>query len=170
MKRDYFFYFLIFSVGILFISRLFYLQILDNSYQKLSNSNAIKIKYEYPERGYIYDRNGKLLVANQPSYDIMVVPREVKVLDTLEFCNLLKINKQNFIKRLAKASHYSTRIPSVFLKQVSKNDFAYLQEKMFKYKGFYIQKRMLRSYPINSAANVLGYIGEISEQELKKNT
>jgi len=170
MKRDYFFYFLIISVGILFISRLFYLQILDNSYQKLSNSNAIKIKYEYPERGYIYDRNGKLLVANQPSYDIMVVPREVKVLDTLEFCNLLKINKQNFIKRLAKASHYSTRIPSVFLKQVSKNDFAYLQEKMFKYKGFYIQKRMIRSYPINSAANVLGYIGEISEQELKKNT
>jgi len=155
-------------VGIVFIARLFYLQILDDSYEKLSNNNAIKIRYEYPERGYIYDRNNTLLVANQSSYDIMVIPREVKKLDTLEFCRILNITKESFTKRLNKASHYSTRIPSVFLKQLSKEDFGALQEVMYKFKGFYMQKRILRNYPINSAANVLGYISEINEEQLKK--
>ncbi len=125
--------------------------------------------YDYPERGYIYDRNGVLLVANQLSYDIMVIPREVKPLDTLEFCSLLNINKQGFIKSLNKAKRYSTRIPSTFLAQLSKNDYAYLQEKMYKFKGFYIQKRLLRKYPLNSAPNVLGYISEVNEDLIKKN-
>ena len=154
-------------VGIIFIARLFYLQILDDSYERLSENNAIKIKYEYPERGYIYDRNSVLLVANQSSYDIMVVPREVKIKDTLEFCNLLNISKESYIKRINKAKRYSTRIPSVFLKQLSKEDFGALQEIMYKFSGFYIQKRILRDYPINSAANVLGYISEINENQLK---
>jgi len=155
-------------VGLIFIGRLFYLQILDDSYEKLSNNNAIKIKYDYPERGYVFDRNNTLLVANQSSYDIMVIPNEVKKLDTLAFCKILNIPKESFDKRLGKAIHYSRRIPSVFLKQLSKEDFGALQEVMHKFRGFYMQKRILRNYPINSAANVLGYISEINVEQLKK--
>src|SRR6478735_1383433 len=99
---------------VIIAARLFYLQILDDSYIKKSDNNAIKIKYDYPERGYIYDRTGKLLVANQPSYDIMVIPKDVKDLDTTEFCNLLKITYDDFLKKIAKAKIYSPRLPSVF--------------------------------------------------------
>ena len=162
--------FIIIIVGLIFIGRLFYLQILSNSYQlhPLKNS-AVKVTYDYPERGYIYDRNGVLLVANQLSYDIMIIPREVKPLDTLDFCSLLKISKEEFLTKFERAKNYSTRIPSTFLPQVSKADFAYLQEKMYKFKGFYIQKRSLREYPINSAPNVLGYISEVNEAIINKN-
>jgi len=155
-------------VGLIFIGRLFYLQIINDSYEKLSENNAIKIHYDYPARGYIYDRNNVLLVANQVSYDIMVIPRQVKLKDTTEFCNILRITKESFKKRIKKAKHYSVRIPSVFLKQLSKKDFGALQEIMYKFKGFYIQKRILRKYPIKSAANILGYISEINESQLKK--
>src|SRR6476469_8993444 len=88
--------------AVLLLMRLFYLQVIDESLKLKSDNNAIKIKYDYPERGYIYDRNGKLLVANQPSYDIMVTPREIKNIDTTEFCELLNITKEDFIKRIAK--------------------------------------------------------------------
>lgn len=170
MKRTGLLSFIIIFIGIVYITRLFYLQVVDNSYNKPTlNNSAIKIKYDFPERGYIYDRNGVLLVANQLSYDIMVIPREVKPLDTLEFCALLKINKEDFLKKLNRASRYSTRVPSTFLAQLSKNDYAYLQEKMHKFKGFYIQKRSLREYPINSAPNVLGYISEVNESMIEKN-
>jgi len=155
-------------VGLIFIGRLFYIQIIDDSYEQLSENNAIKIKYDYPSRGYIFDRHNKLLVANQMSFDIMVIPNEVKLKDTLGFCKLLNITKESFIKRLKKAKHYSPRIPSVFLKQLSKKDFGAFQEMMYKFPGFYIQKRILRNYPIKSAANALGYISEINEAQLKK--
>ncbi len=170
MKRTGLLAILIISIGIIFIGRLFYLQVLDNSYKiPALNNSAVKVTYDYPERGYIYDRNGKLLVANQLSYDIMVIPREVKQLDTLELCSLLKITKIDFIKKLQRARRYSTRIPSTFVAQLSKSDYAYLQEKMHKYSGFYIQKRSLREYPVKSAPNVLGYISEVNEDFLKKN-
>jgi penicillin-binding protein 2 len=160
---------LIIFISVVFIGRLFYLQVIDNSYQihPLKNS-TVKVTYDYPERGYIYDRNGLLLVANQLSYDIMVIPREVKLLDTIEFCSLLKITKEDFLLKFQRAEKYSTRIPSTFLAQVSKHDYAYLQEKMHKFKGFFIQKRSLREYPINSAPNVLGYISEVNERIIKK--
>ncbi|WP_372793120.1 penicillin-binding protein 2 [Lutibacter sp.] len=170
MKRTGLLFFLIISIGIIFIIRLFYLQVVSNTYNKPTvNNSAVKIMYDYPERGYIFDRNGILLVSNQLSYDIMVIPREVKPMDTTEFCSLLSINRDDFIKKINKAKHYSTRIPSIFLAQLSKNDYAYLQEKMHKFKGFYIQKRLLRDYPINSAPNVLGYISEVNEGLIKKN-
>lgn len=160
---------LIIFISIVFIGRLFYLQVMDNSYQlhPLKNS-AIKVTFDYPERGYIYDRNGMLLVANQLSYDIMVIPREVKPLDTIEFCSLLNITKDDFLLKYNRAVRHSTRIPSTFLAQVSKDDYAYLQEKMHKFKGFYIQKRSLREYTINSAPNVLGYISEVNEAIINK--
>src|SRR5690606_13321359 len=84
-------------VGLVFIARLFYLQVYNEDSYSLLDDNAIRKVYDYPKRGYVYDRNGKLLVANQPSYDVMFIPREVKEMDTLEFCNLLKITKEDFI-------------------------------------------------------------------------
>ena len=169
MKRSFLLYFLITIVGVIFIGRLFQLQIIRGSnYDPLHNS-AVKIEYDYPERGFVYDRNGKLIVANQLSYDVMVQPNKVKALDTLEFCNLLKINKENFIKRLKKAENYASYLPSVFLKQLAKEDYAFLQEKLHKFSGFFIQKRIIRDYPIKAAANVVGYIGEVNEALAKKN-
>ena len=170
MPRKSLLYFLILSVGAVFIGRLFYLQVLDTKYQQNPlNNSAVTIKYAYPDRGFIYDRNGELLVANQVSYDIMIIPKDVEPLDTMEFCNLLKITKEDFIKRYNRTYNYSPRIPSIFLGQVSKEDFAYLQEKMYHYKGFYIQKRYLRKYPHNTSANVLGYISEVNERMLRQN-
>ena len=171
MKRIGLLTIVIILVGVIFIGRLFYLQLLSNSYQLHPlNNSAVKVTYDYPERGYIYDRNGLLLVANQLSYDIMIIPREVKPLDTLEFCTLLKITKEDFLKKFKRAKRYSTRIPSTFVAQLSKSDYAYLQEKMHKFKGFYIQKRSLREYPIKSAPNVLGYISEVNEAIINKNS
>jgi penicillin-binding protein 2 len=171
MKRTGLLSFLIIFVGILYIARLFYLQILSNSFNTGTlNNSAVKAMYDYPERGYIFDRNGVLLVVNQLSYDVMVVPGEVKPMDTIAFCNLLKITKEEFIEKIAKAANYSPRIPSTFLAQVSKDDFASLQEVLYKFKGFYIQKRSLRQYPNNSAANVLGYISEVNEAMISTNS
>ncbi len=149
--------------------RLFYLQVIDDSLKLKSENNAIKIKYDYPERGYIYDRKGKLLVANQPSYDIMVIPKEVKNIDTLEFCQLLDVTKEFYIERMSKAKVYSPRLPSVFLPQLNKLEYAAFQEKIRKFQGFYIQKRSLRDYQVNFGANVFGSITQVSEREIAKN-
>jgi len=171
MKRTGLLSFLIIFIGVVYIARLFYLQVLNNSFNTPTlNNSAVKVMYDYPERGYIFDRNGVLLVANQLSYDIMVIPREVKPLDTTAFCALLKITKEEFIEKIETASRYSTRIPSTFLQQVSKDDYASLQEILYKFKGFYIQKRSLREYPKNSAANVLGYISEVNENMISTNS
>lgn len=156
------------TVGIVFIARLFYLQVYNKEAYSLYEDNAIRKEYDYPKRGYVYDRNGKLLVANQPSYDVMVIPREVEPLDTLEFCQLLKIEKEDFIIKYDKAYHYSPRLPSVFVPQLSKRDYAVLQEKMRKYEGFYIQKRSLRDYQTTIGANVLGDIGEVNQRDIAK--
>ncbi len=170
MKRSFLLVFLIALVAVIYIGRLFQLQILHGKKQNPTLSSTVKVEYDYPERGYVYDRNGKLLVANQLSYDVMVIPKEVKELDTLEFCSLLKITKENFIKRYKKAERYARWLPSVFLKQLSKEDFAFLQEKLSKFEGFYVQKRIIRNYPIKSAANVLGFIGEVNEQKARSSS
>ena len=171
MPRKSLLYFLILSVGAIFMGRLFFLQVIDKRHQQNPlNNSAVTIKYAYPDRGFIYDRNGKLLVANEVSYDIMIIPKDVEPLDTIEFCSLLKITKEDFLKKFERTNNYSPRIPSIFLGQVSKEDYAFLQEKMYRYKGFYIQKRFLRQYPNNTSANVLGYISEVNERMLKNNT
>ncbi|MFV8270735.1 penicillin-binding protein 2 [Flavobacterium sp. GT2N3] len=151
------------------VLRIFYLQIVDDTLKLKSENNAIKKKFEYPERGYIYDRKGKLLVSNQASYDIMVIPREVKKMDTLEFCQLLNITKEDFIKKIAKARTYSPRLPSVFLSQLNKSEFAAFQEKIRKYEGFYVQKRSLRDYEVAFGANVFGGITQVNEKLVAKN-
>lgn len=165
--RKLFFVLIILVTGLIFSARLFYLQIYDTSYSSLSRDNAVKIIYDYPQRGYLFDRNNKLLVANQPSYDVMVIPRELKAFDTIEFCSILKMDKEKLVKQLSKAKRYSSRLPSVVVPQLTKSEYAYLQEKMFKYSGFYIQKRSLRDYKTKNAANVLGYIGEVNPRVVK---
>lgn len=160
---------IIIAAALLITVRLYYLQILDDSYIEASDNNAVKIKYEYPERGYIYDRNGELLVANQPSYDIMVTPNEMKDTDTLEICSLLSITKEEFIRKVEKAKVYSPRLPSIFLAQLNKKEFAAFQEKIRRFKGFDIVKRSLRDYQVNEAANVFGYIQQVNDYIIQKN-
>ncbi len=154
--------------GSLLVIRLFYLQIINDSFKLKSENNAIKINYDYPERGYIYDRNGELMVANQPSFDIMVTPRDIKNLDTLSFCNLLNITKEDFLKKIAKAKVYSPRLRSVFLAQLNKTEFAGFQEKARKFPGFEIQKRSLRDYQTNAGANVFGFITQVNDKIIEK--
>jgi penicillin-binding protein 2 len=155
--------------SILLIARFFYLQVIDETLKLKSENNAIKKVFDFPERGYIYDRNGKLLVANQPSYDIMVVPREIKNIDTTEFCSLLHITKADFIKKIEKARVYSPILPSVFLSQLNKVEYAAFQEKERKFEGFYTQRRSLRDYQVKEGANIFGFITQVNEAILKKN-
>lgn len=156
--------------AILILIRLFYLQIIDDSLKLKSDNNAIKIIYDYPERGYIYDRNGLLLVANQPSYDIMVTPKDVKNIDTTEFCKLLNITRKDFDRLIAKAVVYSPRLRSVFLPQLNKKEYAALQEKMRKFEpGFEVVKRSLRDYQVQVGANVFGSITQASPKTIEKN-
>ncbi len=172
MKRSFLLIFLITVVGILYIGRLFQLQILEGYIANPTSSATIKIEYDYPERGYIYDRNKELLVTNQVSYDVMAIPKELRSLDTLEFCSLLKISKQQFIKKVNKIKNhkrFKPWLPQVFLKHLAKEDYAFLQEKLHKFKGFYIQKRSIRNYPKPIAANILGFLAEVNELQAKKN-
>jgi penicillin-binding protein 2 len=144
---------IVLSTGLLFMGRLFYLQIYDTSAVVKSENNAIKVVYDYPQRGHIYDRNNKLLVSNQPSYDLMAVPRDVKPFDTLGLCKLLNIPIEKLKKELNRARVFSPRLPSPIVSTMSQNEYAYLGEQMHKYQGFYIQKRSLRDYQIDFGAN-----------------
>lgn len=157
------------AVCVIFVFRLMMLQIFDKTYREAANDNALRYITQYPARGLVYDRNGELLVYNEAVYDLMIVPYQMQkdgTFDTTMFCNLLKINKEDFNARVEKAKKFSMQSPSIFMKQISKEDYGAFQEKMYKFKGFYSQKRTLRYYPKPIAAHVLGYIGEIDENEL----
>ena len=170
MIRKYLLLSIVILTGFCFLGRLFYLQIIEPDSNSIESDNAIRKVYKYPKRGHIYDRNGKLLVANQPTYDIIVVPNELEAIDTLLFCNLLNIKKEKFLKSISRAERYSKRLPSVFLSQISKEDYAFLSEKLRKFKGFYITKRSARDYQTEIGANVLGYIAEVNPDNLNKDT
>ncbi len=160
--------FIVLSTGLLFMGRLFYLQIYDTSAVIKSENNAIKVEYDYPQRGHIYDRNNKLLVSNQPSYDLMAIPKDIKPFDTLGLCKLLGIEKEKLLKELNRAQRRASWLPSVIVPTMSTEDYAYLGEQMHKYEGFYIQKRSLRDYQIDFGANFLGYIQEVNQSMIKK--
>ena len=150
--------------GIVMFARLFSLQILSEEFGDLSLKNSVLKQFVYPERGYVYDRNGKLLVSNQPMYDLMVVPKDLMSFDTLDLCKMLRLTKQELNKKLAKAKRYSFRAPSVLLGQISKEDYATLQEKMWKFPGMYIQRKSVRAYHTDVASNILGYIKLLKEK------
>ncbi|WP_289023684.1 penicillin-binding protein 2 [uncultured Salegentibacter sp.] len=161
-------YIIILVTGIVFLARLFYLQVVNDSFAVRSQDNAIEVVYDYPQRGYISDRNGKLMVSNQPSYDVMAIPRNLKPFDTTEFCEILSIEPEELGRRLDKAKIYSPILPSVIIPQLTKAEYAYLQEKMRKYEGFYIQKRSLRDYQVDHSANVLGYIAQVNQKKVNE--
>lgn len=155
--------------AILFIGRLFYLQLVDDTYDQVSMNLAVKKIYDYPQRGYIYDRNSQLLVANQPAYDVMAIPLQIKPFDTLALAEVLNISDQRLKHQIEKARIYSPWLPSIITPQLTKKEYASLQEVLYKFQGFYIQKRQLRDYQTTHGANFLGYIAEVNNADLKRN-
>jgi penicillin-binding protein 2 len=162
--------FFIILVGLIIGIRLFYIQIIDKEYKKLSYKNAIKKEYIIPERGYIYDRNGKLLVSNLQVYDIMGVPNQIKNLDTTKFIKYTGITLEELKNNLKKAKQYSWNKASLIVPRLYKDEIALFAEKINQFPGFYIQKRAIRKYHTNSAANVLGFIREVNIKEIKKDS
>lgn len=158
-------------IGLMYIARLFYIQVIDDSYKLDARNQAFRYNTEFAVRGYIYDRNNKLLVYNEAAYDLMVLPKEIKNLDTTDFCDLLGITKENFIRKMKKAvqAPNSPRKQSIFEKQLSPKEYASLQERLYRFPGFFVQSRTLRKYPKKIAAHTLGYIGEASKETTEKN-
>jgi penicillin-binding protein 2 len=124
---------------------------------------------QFPARGLIYDRNAKLLVYNEAVYDLMVIPRELKDVDTAEICRLLDITVDGFKERMKKARDYSPMLASAFEKQISKETYGYFEEKLYRFRGFFVQPRTLRKYPMSIGAHLLGYIGEVTPAQVEKN-
>ena len=160
-------------IVVLYIIRLFSLQVVSDDYRKSADSNAFLKKIDYPSRGVIRDRNGKLLVYNQPSYDIMVVMNEAKGhLDTLDFCRTLGITNEYFVKRMDEVKDrnknpgYSRFTQQLFMTQVDDKDFSVFQEKIFRYPGFYVQKRSIRQYQYPYGAHILGDVAEVSQSDI----
>jgi len=164
--RRYVFAAAIILVGVIFLIRLFQIQVIDKSYEQYALSNAQSVRVIYPARGLIHDRNGQIMVYNKAAYDIMLTPRLLLPFDTTELCQILKITRENARERLQSAKSYSYRVPSVFMKQVSYENAALLQEKMFQFPGFYVQTRTLREYTSPIASHALGYVGEVDQNIL----
>lgn len=160
-------------IVVIYIIRLFTLQLMSDDYKKNADSNAFLKKVEFPSRGLIYDRNGQLMVYNQPSYDIMVIMNEEKGhIDTLEFCQALGITKEYYIQRMEEIKNrvknpgYSRYTQQLFLSQLSDQEFSVFREKMFRFPGFYVQRRSVRQYQYPYAAHVLGDVAEVSQGDI----
>lgn len=156
------------TTAILIVIRLFYIQIIDDSYILSANNNVLRKVIVYPARGAILDRNGEILVQNEPIYDLLVTPREAKDIDTLLLCELIGIDKKGYIQRIEKAKAHSPYRASQFEKQLSSTTYARLQEHLYKFRGFYVQNRTVRSYPDSIAAQFLGYIQEVNQRDIER--
>jgi len=173
-NRKYVFGGIVCGVVLIFLIRLFFLQIVSGNYKTFADSNAFYKKTLYPDRGVIYDRNKNLIVYNQPTYDIMVTMREIENLDTLDFCRTINITKERFLSRMTEVKNrninpgYSSYTPQVFLTQLSPQEYGVLQEKLYRYRGFSVRSRSQRNYARSSAGLLLGYIGEVSKSDIAK--
>lgn len=161
-------------IVVIYICRLFMLQVTSDDFKRSADSNAFLKKIEYPSRGIITDRNGKLMVYNQPAYDIMVIMNEAKDrIDTVEFCKALNITREEFDKRMetikdrSKNPGYSRFTQQLFMPQVPVRDFSVFQEKMYRFPGFYVQKRSIRQYQYPYAAHILGDVAEVSPADIE---
>ena len=152
----------------IYIIRLFYLQIIDVSYKYSAENNSRRLETQYPARGLIFDRNGKLMVYNEPAYDVMVTPNQLKPFDTVKLCHLLNITPDYVVSNIAAAKDYSRFKPSIFLKQISARTYAGFQEKMYLFPGFFVQTRTLRKYSEPIAAHLVGYVGEVDDKIVAK--
>ncbi|GAA0188530.1 penicillin-binding protein 2 [Fulvivirga kasyanovii] len=160
-------------VAIIFLIKLFSIQVLDDKYAQAATSNIIHRVVEYPYRGLIYDRNGKLIVYNTPQYDLTVTPKEVTKLDTLQFCNLFNLTPQEFkdkYEKMSKTKGFSYVKPNIFIKQLSSTDLARVEDYLVDFPGFDIQARTTRAYAYPVMANALGYVSEINQRQLDRDT
>ena len=159
--------FLVFlTIGMVFIGKLFYLQMVDDTYEKAADNNAIRKIIQIPFRGEVYDRKGKLIVYNTPVYDLYVTPRKAVVKDTNRFCTLFGVTKGYFDSTMHQARVYSRVKPSLFLKHLSKEDFARIQDALVDYPGFSISTTAFRTYQSKALSNALGYVAEINPNSL----
>lgn len=156
------------AVALVLLIRLFYIQVLNDKYYLSAENNVLRKVIIYPARGIILDRNNKILVQNEPVYDLMVTPREVKPFDTTELCRLLELDRSEFDKKFKKAKNYSPYRASIFEKQLSATTYARLQEKLYDFTGFFVQNRTVRHYPDSIAGQFLGYIGEVNDKIIEK--
>ncbi len=157
-------------IGLFYIARLFYVQIMVDKYILSANNNVLRYVTQYPARGLVFDRTGKLLVYNEAAYDLMVIPRQVKNPDTMALCHLIGIDKAEFINRLKKARNFSPYRPSIFEAQITRDSYGFLEEKLFLFQGFFVQSRTLRKYTYPVAAHTFGYIGEAGPDVIEKNS
>lgn len=161
-------------IACIYAIRLYSLQIDDGRYKASADTNAFLRKTIYPSRGLMYDRNGELIVYNQPAYDVMMIPRDVQNFDTLDFCHTLNITYDQLISRLKAMKDprqnpgYSTYTPQRLITHLSAQDYGRLQEKLYRFPGFFIQKRILRQYKHSTAANVLGNLREVSQRDIER--
>lgn len=167
-QRPIFFWVLFSGLGLIFIARLFYLQVYRDDLKLSARNNVVRQEHIYPGRGLIYDREGRLLVGNQSAYDLMVIPHQVELADSTELARILRISQSEFTQRLEQARRYSQLKPSVFMGQISDEHFAQIREYLHRFEGFFPQKRILREYQYSNAANVLGFIGEASQRFLRR--
>ncbi len=170
-KRKYVVGGFLIAVAVAYLLRLFTLQIADDRYKDRADSNAFLKKTVYPSRGLIYDRNDSLVVFNQPAYDVMMIPRDIRDFDTIDFCNTLQISIDAFrdrVRQMKSSPNYSAYTPQTLITHLSAQDYGRLQEKLYRYPGFFIQKRILRQYNYPAAANVLGNIREVSQADIDR--
>lgn len=161
-------------IVIIFILRLFNLQVSEGIYKENAESNAFFRKILYPARGLVYDREGRLVVLNQPEYDVMLIPKDVGTsFDTLGLCGVLGITKENLMSKWAdmknprKNPGYSAYTPQKLMSHLSQEDYGRLQEKLYLFPGFYVQKRNVREYAVHAAANILGNIREVNANDVE---
>jgi penicillin-binding protein 2 len=163
INRKYIIGFAMAFLGLIFIVRLFYIQVFTDKYKLDSRNNVLRYITDYPARGLVYDRNGQLLVHNQAAYDLMLIPKQTQPMDTVQFLDLIDLPKKDFIERYNKARKYSSRKPTVLISNLSAEDYGKFQEVLYKFPGFYTQTKTLRKYPLKSASHLLGYISEVDQ-------
>lgn len=167
-NRKYFIIALVVLMALVLVARLFYIQIVNKTYRVSAANNALRPVTQYPARGLIYDRNGELIVYNQAAYDLLVIPVQTSAFDTVRFNEILGITMPDFRTRMKAAISYSRRAPSVFMKMISSETYALLQEELYRFPGFYVQARTLRKYTRPVAAHLLGYVGEVDNKLIAK--
>jgi penicillin-binding protein 2 len=169
-QRPFIIIVIIILVGVALLTKLFLIQVVDDSFLKRAERNAIQRVVDHPYRGLVYDRTGKIMVYNNPIFDLMIIPKEFNVKDTTKFLEIFQISKEHLIESYTAARKYSPVKPSPLIKQISTTDFARIQNYLIDYPGLFVMTRAIRSYPQPSAANSLGYIGEISAGQLERDT
>ncbi|MFW6259721.1 MAG: penicillin-binding protein 2, partial [Tangfeifania sp.] len=169
-KRSYVIIAIFVITGLIFGIRLFRLQVLDPTYKEYATNNVLRNVVQYPGRGLIYDRNGELLVHNKAAYDLLATPREVQKFDTLLLCDMLDLTIEDLENRLNEAKEYSQYKSSIIVKQIPPEKYAVLQERIYKFKGFHTQSRTLREYTYPVAAHLLGYVGEVTQSDIGKDS